>query len=372
MGTTGGSGLTDAEPRPVRLVAYTDADHRAGAEVWLASLLERLGPHVTATVMGSDPAILEFLAGHRAGTDVVVVAPAVNKFDIAEMWTHHREFARLRPDIVQFSLVGMPGHSLYALATAVTSRGVNVIAVEHQPFPPWSKSAARLQRWVVKRLAAHVAVSDATARTVERYEGLPPHSVRTIYNGVAAADVRPVPKCVDGPLIGVVARLHRSKGIDVLVRAMVRLPGASLAVVGRGDVQDDLEALAKELGVDDRVHMLGWQDRPQDHIATFDVLAVPSRVEPFGLVIAEAMRAGLPVVASNVGGIPEVVADGETGFLVPPDDVDALAGALQRLLDDPELRARMGQAGERRFEANFTLDRMVASYESLYSEVLSP
>jgi glycosyltransferase involved in cell wall biosynthesis len=354
----------------VRLVTYTDANHRAGAEVWLAALLTRLGPHVDATVMGTDRAILEFLAGHREGTDVVIVPPAVDKRDLAAMRAHQRAFARVRPDIVQFNLVGMPGLSLYALATAVASRRRKVVAVEHQPFPPWSKASAMLQRWVERRLAAHVAVSDATARTVEKFDRLPAGSVRTIHNGIDVVDVRPVAKCTDGPLIGAAARLHRAKGLDVLVRAMVQLPGASLAILGQGDEQENLERLAAELGVDDRLHMLGWQERPQDHIATFDIFAMPSRVEPFGLAIAEAMRAVLPVVASNVGGIPEVVADGETGILVPRDDVDALASALRRLLDDPNLRARMGEAGERRFAECFTLDRMVASYEALYAEIL--
>ena len=143
MGTTGGSGLLTpsrarcaSSPTPTPTIG---PGPRCGwLRCWNGSV--RTSPRL---VMGSNPAMLEFLAGHRVELDVVVVAPAVNKYDIAEMWTHHREFARLRPDIVQFSLVGMPGHSLYVVATAVASCGVNVIAVEHQPFPPWSKSAAR-------------------------------------------------------------------------------------------------------------------------------------------------------------------------------------------------------------------------------------
>jgi glycosyltransferase involved in cell wall biosynthesis len=171
--------------------------------------------------------------------------------------------------------------------------------------------------------------------------------------------------------VGTIARLDEMKGIDVLLRAVVSLAGARLIVAGRGPDESVLHRLATKLGIDDRVEWVGWTEQPAEQLPRFTVFVLPSRSEGLPLSVCEAMLAGLPVVASDVGGVGEVVVDGETGVLVPPDHPDALAGAIETLLRDAALRARMGEAGRQRARTHFTASAMARSYESLYAELVT-
>jgi glycosyltransferase involved in cell wall biosynthesis len=172
-------------------------------------------------------------------------------------------------------------------------------------------------------------------------------------------------------VIGTAARLHRQKGLDVLLRAAAQLPGVSFVIIGSGPERENLGQLAEELALNDRVHFIGWQERRQDYLADVDIFALPSRFEALPLSIIEAMQLGLPVVVSAVGGNAELVVDGDTGILVPPEDVDALVAGLRTLLDDSALRKRMGERGRKRALEQFSLDRMVRAYEALYDELLA-
>ena len=124
------------------------------------------------------------------------------------------------------------------------------------------------------------------------------------------------------------------------------------------------------LGLSNRVFLLGERNDVPSILASSDVFVLPSNWEGLPYTVIEAMMAGLPVVATSVGGVPELVEDGVTGFLVPRSDPEALAEALQRLIDDPELRERMGKAGRQKAMCEFTLDRMLRETEKVYEEVL--
>jgi glycosyltransferase involved in cell wall biosynthesis len=181
----------------------------------------------------------------------------------------------------------------------------------------------------------------------------------------------------DGHVLAVGSLITR-KGYDVLIRAVRRARDRGreldVAVVGTGPEADHLAALARELGVADRVRLLG--EVPHVELGTFyqraGCFAHCAREEAFGLVLLEAMSCGKPVVATRVNGIPEIVRHGETGLLVPPDDPDALAEALLTLDADPALRARLGEAGRRLAETDFTWARVLDGYEALYRELRSP
>jgi glycosyltransferase involved in cell wall biosynthesis len=229
---------------------------------------------------------------------------------------------------------------------------------------------------VTRRLDAVVSVSDASAREVERSLGLARFTVRTIYNGVdigagrgAEEGATTPPTGRSGRFVGAVGRLAPEKGMDVLLQAMALLPDTRAEVAGDGPERERLERSAHELGIASLVTFAGWVEAPwPDHLAP-DVLVVPSRREGFGLVAAEALMAGIPVVASAVGGLPEVLEHGAAGLLVPPEDPTALAGAIQSVLSDVEsTRTRVArglESARRRFEPTV----MAAAYEALYAEL---
>ncbi|MFN8503979.1 glycosyltransferase family 4 protein [Kouleothrix sp.] len=220
------------------------------------------------------------------------------------------------------------------------------------------------------------ACSRFNARMVEAHYKIP---IDVSYNGFDADLFRPAtPDAVlraryapDGaPLILYAGRLVTFKGLDFLLDALARLPGARLILAGDGPHRASLEAQARRLGIAERAHFIGNRphtELPQLH-AISDVFAIPSTDhETFCLAACEAMSCERPVVAARTGGLTEVVRDGETGLVVPPADAPALARALGTLLDDPALRARMGRAGREWTHAMFTWDvvigRMLACYE---------
>jgi glycosyltransferase involved in cell wall biosynthesis len=174
-----------------------------------------------------------------------------------------------------------------------------------------------------------------------------------------------------GPrVVGTVARLSREKGIDLLVDAFARLvpgdPATRLVIVGEGPERGALEALARSCGVSDRVTFQGFHPRVAELLPGFDVFVLPSRTEGLPLALLEAMAAGRACVATKVGGVPEVVADGVTGVLVAPGDPAALAAAVQALLADPVLRRRLGTAARAQVEGAWSEDAMARSYAVRY------
>lgn len=218
-----------------------------------------------------------------------------------------------------------------------------------------------------------VANSEALRRRLIN-EGIAP--VEVVLNGVKETPGRPPLKTP--PTAVFAGRLVREKGVDLLLRAFAmvtpKIPEARLIICGEGPERLRLEELVLELNLSACVSMRGLQ--PHQEVARMFgeawAVAVPSRwEEPFGLVALEAMMAGAPVVASHSGGLAEIVRDGQTGFLVPPGDVDALAEALFRLLRDRQLSERFGQAGRELVLAEFSETRMVDRFVELYQLVLS-
>ena len=212
-----------------------------------------------------------------------------------------------------------------------------------------------------------IAVSSAIAADLIA-RGALAGSVAVVPNGIAPPpppDPAALPAIVQAhPLLCVAARLHRTKGVDVAVRALALLPTAQLAVLGEGPERDALRRLAAELGVLDRLHLLGFRPDFGAIVAGADLLLVPSRAEGFGLAAVEAMAQGVPVAASAVGALPEIVGPG--GLLCPPDDPARLAEVVGRALEErPALsRAARLQAGL------FSLARTVEGTRAVLRDVL--
>jgi len=180
----------------------------------------------------------------------------------------------------------------------------------------------------------------------------------------------------DAPLLLALGRLHVKKAFDVLLDALVCVPGAWLWIAGEGELRTNLERLAQDLGVAGRVRFLGWRHDREALLASADVCVFPSRYEPFGTVTIEAWASGTPLVAAASTGPAGVIRDGEDALLVPVDDAPALAAAIRRVLGDRALAQRLVAAGRRRYDADFTeaacVRRYLAFYESLVSGTGAP
>ncbi len=173
----------------------------------------------------------------------------------------------------------------------------------------------------------------------------------------------------EGRLALAVGNLYPVKGHDTLLRAVAQLPLVSLAIAGRGEEEERLRGLAAELGIADRVHLLGLRDDVSTLLSAADVFVQPSNSEGLPLAVLEAMAHGLPVVASDVGGIPEAVANGVTGILTAPRDPESLAQALRSVLEERNDRgAALGIAGRERVLAEFSAARMTQRYAALYAK----
>jgi glycosyltransferase involved in cell wall biosynthesis len=340
-----------------------------GAEISLGHLIAGLDPEIEATLLGVDAGVLAELGQRRPGVHRQLLPAVVGKLDLRSFGANLRTITRLAPDIFHANLA-VPAAAQYPLTAATLVPGVQTVAVEQLPYPLHGRAQRALKQFTSRRLAAHIAVGEGAARLVEEFAQLPAGSIRVIHNGVPELATHPVARARPGPVLGTIGRLDHQKGFDVLIRALVDVPAATLVVVGDGPEGASLRTLAAELGVAGRVHFTGFSAEARRHLGGFDVFVLPSRFEGFPLVIVEAMLAGLPVVATDVGSVAEAVIDGQTGSLVPADDAPRLAGAIRALLEDPDRRSAMGAAA-RTHAAQFTAARMVTAYEQLYAQLLS-
>jgi glycosyltransferase involved in cell wall biosynthesis len=293
-----------------------------------------------------------------------------------------REFKRRRVQIVHSYLF----HANWFGTLAGRLAGVPVVIVSKRSMDVYAR---RRERWacrLVNRLAHCVtAVAEAVREHVHREEGCPRDKIVVIPNGVDAeqfrgAEVPPADEfpgmAGDGKVVGTITRLVWKRGHEELLEAAALVargePATRLLIVGDGPLRPSLEQRVKERGLNGTVRFLGAVPRAARLLPHFDVFVLSSVWEGMSNGLLEAMAAGRAVVATRVGGNPEVIVDGESGLLVPPRDPQALADAVLRLLRDPELARRMGEAARRRVEAEFTLPRMVRRLERLYDELLAP
>lgn len=233
----------------------------------------------------------------------------------------------------------------------------------------------QLLGWVARGSRAVVAVSGSLKEHVVRDLSLPEHAVHVVQNGVPPAvgertRGRRELGLHEGEIaILAVGRLTPVKGLDVLLRAVAllgeALPPHRIFLAGEGEARPELEALRDELGLERSVTLLGMRGDIPDLMAGSDIFTMPSRSEGLPVALLEAMGVGLPIVASRVGGIPELLDDGKEGVLVQPEDPAALAGALSALMRDPDARERMGQAARARMTYGLSAAGMVDQYERL-------
>jgi glycosyltransferase involved in cell wall biosynthesis len=375
--------------RPARLTLVADLTFVGGAETLLLEVFRRLDrarvlPRIVC-LREEGPLAAEFRA---AGVPVEVLG----RRDRLHLSTVPRLAAKLRADGTDVVLVNHHHRAALTLGRAAARlAGVpNVVATHDMDLD--AVGGRVLPRRDVETLFlsdALVLLTPGQGRYLHEREGVgsrPWRSAREVVipNGI---EVGPAPDAAqraaaraelglrpDDTVLGVVARLSPQKAHATLLRAVAALapgrPGLRLAVIGDGAERAALEALAAELGIAERVLFTGIRRDVRALLPGLDVSCLSSVHEGVPLVVLESMAAGLPVVATAVGALPELVRDGEDGLLVPAGDVDALAARLARLVDEPELRAAMGARARTRAENDFALDRTVLGYQQLVEELL--
>lgn len=282
------------------------------------------------------------------------------------------------------------GWSLPQQALASRLGGARAFVLTLHSVYPQQSGLTRLRQKAAGIVAARfidraVGVSDAVAAHAAAWTGVAPASVRTIRNGI---DLVPYDSCRNqrsslraqlgvgerDPLLVCVASLSASKDHATLLRAfglvLVHWPAARLAIVGDGPLRESIVGLTSKLGISNFVRFLGHRTDVPAVLGASDVFVLSSTREGFALVIAEAGAAGLPVVATKVGGVSEVVRDGETGILVPPGDPSKLAEAIESVLGQEGCGRQMGIAGRRFVVSSFGIDRCISEYLELYRSVM--
>lgn len=292
-----------------------------------------------------------------------------------------RHLRELHPDIVHTFLLTA---SLYGRFGAILAGVPIIIGTEVNIYAHKQAHHALAERLLMRGTDRVVVSAESVRDFYIQQVHAAPAKVDVIYNAVAWSQLqtttsREAARASAGvpagaPLAGIIARLTEQKAHRYLFDAMAATPGLAalhLLVVGDGELRDELRAQVDRLGLSARVHFLGARRDLGDLLASIDVFVMPSLWEGLPLSMVLAMGAGLPVVATRVAGIPEVVQDGVTGLLVPPADVPALGSALARLVVDPALRHTMGAAASAFVQPRFGVDGYVASVTALYDRLLA-
>jgi glycosyltransferase involved in cell wall biosynthesis len=275
---------------------------------------------------------------------------------------------------------------IYGLLASILTR-TKVLYTEHGRFYPDCRKLKRaLANPLLSRLTDEItAISEATRRALIEYENFPPARIKVIYNGVPAVPGERqkesgLASSLDIPehafVMGSVARLDSIKNQAMAIRALQHVlrenPKAYLLLVGDGPERESLERLARNLQLSSQVRITGYRNDAERFYRIMDLFLLTSFSEGTAMTLLEAMAAGLPCIVTDVGGNPEIVVAGQTGYVVASDDDAALAEKILLLGRDGELRQRVGIAGRERFLRLFTVEKMVQEYESLYDALAGP
>lgn len=352
-------------PRRVLHVLATAQEQGASISRMVRAFAQTVDPQryrLEAWFLGGDGPLAAEL--REAGVAVRTFTWNADRHDLAGAWRFWRSLRRDPFPIVHLHVGGraVPFLVRSALRTKI------LLHLHYTGAEAGSAGPIRVRVWMADQV---VALSRAVALKVV---GAKP---RVIYYGIQVPEQRPrrPPETGDDPVMGAASRLVRIKGIVYLLRAVAHLrrefPGIRLEIAGAGPEEEPLRREANALGLGECVTFLEWQTNVWPLLARWDIFVQPSLEEGFGMAALEAMAAGLPVVGTSTGGLPELIEDGCTGYVVPPADALALAGRLRDLLTHPARRRAMGAAARARVRERFSAERMAAEISAIYDEVLS-
>ncbi len=373
-------------PGPLKILLVESGTTLGGTErvVWeLATRLPRARWQVRVWLSPSRGVDEMADALADRGIPVSRVAEVDSRWDWRGMWSTGRRLAREKPDLLHVHHV-WPAADRYLASLAAAAGVPHLVVTEHIVGRSHSAGQQGLKRRELAQAEAVTAVSAAVADSLVSDYGVPRGRIRVVPNGAEVPDEQAETAAARRlrdelgagllrPLWVCAGRLEEQKGQDVLLEALagVRRDGLEFVAVlaGEGSRRAALEGRARELGLGGHVRFPGQVEHLGPLLAAADVVTLPSRWEGLPLVLLEAMVRGRPVVATPVGGIPEVIEDGANGRLVAAGDAAALAGALSELHAHPDVATRLGRRGAQTVRERYTWPRVVEAFESVYDEV---
>ncbi len=365
----------------LRTLHVNDAPTWRGGEQQTLYLLEGLRRRGHEAALVAQPRSPLAERARRAGIETVEIR-MLGEMDVRAAWLLAREVRRREPDILHFHT--SHAHTIGAIAAALVAprRRPRTVLSRRVDFSIYRHSFFGLNGIKYRAADRIVAISGAI-RDVLLADGVDPRRIDVVLSGVDPArfaGVRPADLRAELGLppetrvVLNVAALAWHKGQETLVEAapaiLAERPDTLIAIAGEGEERGRLCARIRALGVEERVRLLGFREDVPALLRGADVFVMPSHAEGLGTAVLDALACGLPVVAARAGGIPEMIADGETGLLVEPRDAAGLARAVVRALSDAELAARLRAAGPRAVLERFSVDRMVDSNIEVYRKVL--
>lgn len=382
--------------KPARIGIYLkNGGTHSGPGRYVRSLLNAANPDEFEMAVLGQSSRIGAIAVPDAARPARSLARQLTPFAVKYWLGFNRETRRLSESMRagEFDLLHTNDTGCEESALAARLAGVPVVLGTLHVLPDVDVERQR-RRWVHRQLARRgvnaldqaIAVSDAARDAWMRYSGLSASRIVTIHNGInpqgfqrrrpaAAARAELGLPIADGSIvIGTVARLSRVKGLEYLIEAAARLRTQGLnirvLIAGDGELLGELREQADRIGAASCVHFVGHQADVPAVLEALDIFAIPSLSEALPYAVMEAMAMELPVVGSDVGGVPEIVAADQTGLLVPARDSEALAVALRRLVDSADLRERMGRAGRQRIIDHFDERRMAEQTLGVYRSAL--
>ena len=313
----------------------------------------------------------------KEGLELIPLAPKT-EMDLGAAWRLSRAIKQLQPDVIHAH--DPHGVAMAALALSMSTQLAKPPLVAARRVDFHLKNNA-LSRWKYRQVDCFICASDAVRQMLVA-DGVPTSRAVTVHEGIDLGHVEAAPPADlhselwlphNSPIVGNVAALVPHKGQRHLIEAAAivikKVPDARFVIAGEGELRPALERQIKEHHLEKHVFLAGFRPDVLSVHKAFDIFVMSSVTEGLGTSLLDAMACGKPIVATTAGGMPEVVADGRTGLLVPPRDHAAMADALIKLLTDAALRAEMGAAGLARVRARFSAERMVQDTLDVYRRV---
>jgi len=363
------------ERKKISIAYFSDAPYTGGAEKYLYELASNLDPdRFDRYVIINNRRSLARLESWLSGSGIKVVSLGYEPpFSIFKSRSLFRALQRFTADIFHINLPGSYDAGYGIAAPVAKTAGVkHIITTEHLPMYPSFAKGRLFKKFAMRSIDLVLTVSDDNRKHLIKNHGIAPEKIEVIYNGISSVE-KPEKK-ITGDKVGrfvvaVIGALHRRKGHFTIFDAIKDLPeNIRLVVAGEGDMEEEYREYVRDNKLDQRVEFIGHCKDIGKLLAETDLLAVPSTLEATPYVILEAMSAGIPVVASRIFGIPELVIDGETGILVEPGESAIFAKAIGSLASDSATYNKMTERSKNLFEDRFTIERSVARTQEIYEK----